>query len=116
MVDDNLSRLENGVVENKAKAIIETFPNEQLMTIDSCLLPWYVDYVNYLACGVLPPNLNSQQRKWFLHNVRYYHWDDPFLCADYILRRYIPYDEKSVILSKCHSSPYEGHFGGARTT
>ena len=43
------------------------------------LLPWCADFVNYLACGVLPPDLNSQQRKRFLHDVRYYHWDDPFL-------------------------------------
>ena len=94
MVADHLSRLENGVVENNAKEITKTFPDKQLMTTDN-LLPWYANYMNYLAYGVLPPNLNSQQRKRSIHNVRYYHWGDPILfkCAEHILRKCIPYEE-----------------------
>ena len=111
---------ENVVVDHLSclEEIKETFPNEQLMATNR-VLPWYVDFVNYQAWGVLPPDLNSQQRKKFLHDVKYYHWDNPFLfkkSADKVVRKYIPYEEQGAILTKCHSSPCGGHFGGSRTT
>ena len=42
-------------------------------------LPWYAKIVNFLACKVFPPELNSQQRKKLLHDARFYQWDDLLL-------------------------------------
>ena len=42
-------------------------PNEQLI-MSYTPLPWYADIVNFLACKVLPPELNSQLRKKFIHD------------------------------------------------
>ena len=57
VVVDHLSRLEFGEQQDKA-CIQEMFLDEQLMNVES-IMPWFVDYVNYLACKVLPPDLSS---------------------------------------------------------
>ena len=77
MVADHLSRLELGENQDKV-SIQEMFPDEQLIRVDSIVL-WFADYVNYLACKVLPLELSPQQKKKFLHDVKSYLWDDPLL-------------------------------------
>ena len=42
-------------------------------------LPWFADMVNYLACGVMPPDFNFQHKKKLRHEARYFIWDDPIL-------------------------------------
>lgn len=44
---------------------------------------WYVDLVNFLVYGMLPPDLNSHQKKRFLHDAKRYKWDEPFLFQSY---------------------------------
>ena len=81
-------------------------------------MPWFADIVNYLARGHLPPDMNSQQKKRFLHNVKSYHWEDPLLykvCADNMIRKCVPKEKVVSILNSCHASPYGGHFGPTRT-
>ncbi|KAL5579626.1 hypothetical protein UlMin_012068 [Ulmus minor] len=115
-VADHLSRLEQN--QESSEVINETFPDEQLFFLTQTQLPWYADFVNYLVSGMLPPDLTYQQKKRFLHDVKFYHWDEPFLfklCADQMIRRCIPKEETESILQQCHSSPYGGHFGGVRT-
>ena len=51
-----LSSLENSIVEDNDKEIVETFLDEQLMAMN-ILVPWYADFVNYLVCNVLTPEL-----------------------------------------------------------
>ncbi|KAL5564878.1 hypothetical protein UlMin_028042 [Ulmus minor] len=105
--------------QENSEVINKTFPNEQLFFLTQTQLPWYADFVNYLVSGMLPPDLTSQQKKRFLHDVKFYHWDEPFLfkqCANQMIRRCIPKEETKSILQQCHSSPYGGHFGGVRTT
>ena len=85
---DHLSRLEQAERE-KNPSIQESFLDEQLFEAE-VKLPWYADYVNYLACNVLPPDLSYQQRKKFVHDMRSYLWDDPILFKKYfdqIVRR-----------------------------
>ena len=73
MVAYHLSRLEFGEQRDRA-CVQEMFPDEQLMRVEATM-PWYADYVNYLACKVLPLDLSSQQKKKFLYDVRSYLWE-----------------------------------------
>ena len=50
VIVDHLSRLEKPIEDE----IEENFPNEQLFQV-SVQLPWYVDILNFLACGIMPP-------------------------------------------------------------
>ena len=56
MVGYLLSSLENAIVKDNDKEIVETFLDEQLMAMN-ILVPWYADFVNYLVCNVLTPEL-----------------------------------------------------------
>ncbi|XP_073017855.1 uncharacterized protein [Primulina eburnea] len=76
-VADHLSRFE--LEEKKEEgAIQETFPNEQLFKVNS-ILPWFADIANFLSCGTLPPDLSYHQKKKFVHDIKFYYWDDPFV-------------------------------------
>lgn len=57
MVADHLLRLKNAK-ELLEDAIQETFPDELLLVIEA-QIAWYVDYVNYIACEMMPPNFSS---------------------------------------------------------
>ena len=117
VVADHLSRLESDKGIEDRTEIEESFPDEQLLAFEA-QLPWYADFVNYLACNVLPPRLSSQQKKKFLHYVKLYQWEEPLLfkrCPNQVLRRCVPQEEQLEILSKCHSSPYGEHFGSQKT-
>ncbi|XP_075494765.1 uncharacterized protein LOC142532332 [Primulina tabacum] len=76
-VADHLSRLE---LEDKKEegAIQETFPDEQLFEVNS-VLPWFADIANFLSCGTLHPDLSYLQKKKFVHDIKFYYWDDPFV-------------------------------------
>ena len=81
-------------------------------------MPRYADIVNYLACGIMPPELNYQHKSKLRTYARFYIWDDPLLFrmgADQIIRRCVPEAEQGEILDKCHASPYVGHFAGDKT-
>ncbi|XP_019242550.1 PREDICTED: uncharacterized protein LOC109222679, partial [Nicotiana attenuata] len=83
-----------------------------ILTITSSEAPWYADYVNFIARELTPDN-----RRSFLHDVRLYMWDEPFLyrlCADQLVRRCVPEEEMNAILHDCHASPYGGYHGGDR--
>ena len=117
VIADHLSRAERSTGEEEEVELKENFPDEQLFTV-SCQLPWYADIVNYLACGVVPSEFTSQQKRKLRTDSRYYIWDDPFLFkrgADMIIRKCVPETEQGKILDECHASPYGGHFSGERT-
>ncbi|XP_070031749.1 uncharacterized protein [Nicotiana tomentosiformis] len=90
---DNLSRLEKHEHVEEGRQSNEAFPDEQLFAITQDPPPWYEDYVNYIVSGVLQPEITSEARKRFLHDVNFYYWDELFLykqCADQLMRRCIP--------------------------
>ena len=78
MVADHLSRLEAEKGIKDPKDIDESFSDDQLFGVDA-FVPWYADIVNFCACKVLQPDLTSQQRKKFLHDMKCDQWDDSLL-------------------------------------
>ncbi|GAU43651.1 hypothetical protein TSUD_24200 [Trifolium subterraneum] len=116
VVADHLSRLENPLVTTKEKVIGEAFPDEHLLAIST--RPWFADLANYKVSGELPEDLTSHQRKKFLHDSKFYFWDDPFLFKegqDGIIRRCVDTKESLNIMWHCHNSPCGGHHSGPRT-
>ena len=59
VIADHLSRLKRIAATEKGTEIAEIFPDEQLFML-SIQTPWYVDIVNYLACGVMPFEFSYQ--------------------------------------------------------
>ena len=57
VIADHLSRVERNKAEKEEAGLTENFPDEQLFQL-SFQLPWYADIVNYLACGVVPPEFS----------------------------------------------------------
>ncbi|TQD85450.1 hypothetical protein C1H46_028973 [Malus baccata] len=114
VVADHLSRLiQDGEVESTVP-LNETFPDEHSFVAQHGKVPWFADFVNYLASGVIPNDMSFQQKKKFLSMVKHYFWDDPYLykhCPDQVIRRCVPEDEQISILNHCHSLACGGHFG-----
>ena len=54
VIVDHLLRVEKPVVQEEEREIAESFPDEQLFHL-SLQSPWYYDIVNFLACGIMPP-------------------------------------------------------------
>ena len=109
--------LMNEEVTLKEAEIKDKFPYESL-----CLIagrPWFADMANFKATGVIPKDLNWQQRKKIFHDTRHYIWDNPHLFkvgANNLLRRCVTSEEAKGILWHCHNSPCGGHYGGDKTT
>ena len=57
VIADHLSRVEKPAVQEEEREIAENFPNEQLFQL-SLQSPWYADIVNFLACGIMPPEFS----------------------------------------------------------
>ncbi|XP_038711641.1 uncharacterized protein LOC120005855 [Tripterygium wilfordii] len=118
VVADHLSRIvEEGFCQENQVPINETFPDEQLLIVHS-KEPWYADFVNYLACGVLQEGLTFQEKKRFLASVKHYYWEDPYLFKhgpDQIIRRCVPEEEQENILRHAHDLACGGHFGAKKT-
>ncbi|KAM1557066.1 hypothetical protein ACFX10_040536 [Malus domestica] len=114
VVADHLSRM---VHNEEALPILETFPDEQLMSI-KVSEPWYADLVNFLVTKRIPSTYTRHQRDKLRHDARFYVWDDPYLwkfCPDQIVRRCVHDSECRSILSFCHTYACGGHFGTQRT-
>ena len=118
MIADHLSRLEMNVEKEKGNEIAKKNSDEQLFLL-LVQTPWYVDIVNYLACGVVPLEFSYQQKRKSRTDCIFYIWDDPLLYrrgADMIIRRCVLETEQGGIMEKCHASPYEGQFTEDKTS
>ncbi|CAN6557527.1 unnamed protein product [Malus baccata var. baccata] len=114
VVADHLSRM---VHEEDVVPIIETFPDEQLMSV-KVSEPWYADLVNYLVSKHVPSELLKHQCGKLKKEARFYVWDDPYLwkyCPDQVIRRCVHDSEFNAILTFCHTYACGGHFGTQRT-
>ncbi|XP_056698014.1 uncharacterized protein [Spinacia oleracea] len=118
VVVDHLSRLELGDGAKDDVPIEDALRDDTLYIVKRSPLPWFVDNVNYLACGVIPEDLSTQQRRKLKYDARRYVWNDPVLlrrCLDGLLRRCVPNEEFANVLRMCHSYPCGGHMGGDKT-
>ncbi|CAN6679401.1 unnamed protein product [Malus baccata var. baccata] len=114
VVADHLSRM---VHNEESLPILETFPDEQLLSI-KISAPWYADIVNFLVSKRIPSEFTRHQRDKLRHDARFYVWDDPYLwkfCPDQIIRRCVHDSECHSILSFCHTYACGEHFGTQRT-
>ena len=78
VIANHLSRVEKPAVQEEEREIAENFLDEQLFQL-SLQSPWYADIMNFLACGIMPPEFSYQQRKKLRTDSRYCIWDDPLL-------------------------------------
>ena len=70
VIADHLLRVEKATVQEEGREIAENFPDEQLFQL-SLQSPWYADIVNFLACGIMPPEFSYQQRKKLRTDSKY---------------------------------------------
>ncbi|XP_022040247.1 uncharacterized protein LOC110942790 [Helianthus annuus] len=121
VVADHVSRLEHGSSENSLEEPInDNFPHEFLLSIEmNDESPWFTDFANYFACGILIKGLLYQQKRKFFADLKYYIWDEPYLFrigVDQVIRRCVFGEEAASILHHCHEGPTEGHHGANYTT
>ncbi|KAK4854138.1 hypothetical protein QYF36_019483 [Acer negundo] len=112
-------RLERNEKDEVQVAINETFSDKQLLVVQDLMTPWFVDFVNFLANGIMPVKMNFHQKKKFLSDAKSYLWDEPLLfriCSDGLIRRCVPDEEMRDILMHCHSKECGGHFKAIRTS
>nr|CAN73712.1 hypothetical protein VITISV_028126 [Vitis vinifera] len=115
VVADHLSRL---VIAHDLHGlpINDDFPKESLMSIE--VAPWYSHIANYLVTGEVPSEWSAQDKRHFFAKIHAYYWEESFLfkyCADQIIRKCVPEQEQSGILSHYHDSACGGHFASQKT-
>ena len=71
VIADHFSRLEIAAGKEKGTEMAENFPDKQLFLL-SVQTPWYANIVNYLACGVVPPEFSYKQRRKLRTDCRFY--------------------------------------------
>ncbi|XP_074266758.1 uncharacterized protein LOC141590041 [Silene latifolia] len=117
VVADHLSRLINLNVDN-GLPINDYLPDDHLLSLSLGEAPCYADIVNYLVSGIIPHDYDYHKKKKFFHDVKHYYWDDPCLyksCADGMIRRCVPREEDTSIMSHCHDLPCGGHASSKKT-
>ncbi|XP_050876307.1 uncharacterized protein LOC127080012 [Lathyrus oleraceus] len=115
-VADHLSHMSPIEEIEEKRPIKDEFAGEHILAVIG--IPWFVDYANYLVGGIIPNDFDSNKKKKFVHDCRFYLWNDPFLYkrgVDGLVRRCVPEEEQTDVLRACHDSDYGGHFSGDRT-
>jgi hypothetical protein len=89
IVADHLSKLTiNSTFD--ISPIDDYFPDESLLSLSP--MPWFANFVNFLALGYLSAHWSTQDKRKFLNEVKNFYWDDPYLfkyCPDQIFQRCI---------------------------
>jgi hypothetical protein len=116
VVADHLSKLTIDSTSD-IPPIDDYFPDESLLSLSP--MPWYDNFVNFLALGYLPAHWSTQDKRKFLNEVKNFYWDNPYLfkyCPDQIFQRCIPNNEVSSVIKFYHSEACGGHFSSRKTT
>ncbi|KAJ9566726.1 hypothetical protein OSB04_002692 [Centaurea solstitialis] len=89
-----------------------------IKTVGEDTIPWYADFANYLAVGVLVKGMTHQQKGKFFSDLKHYFWFKPHLFRiglDRMPRRCVSGPAAWDILDNCHKGPTGGHFGANLT-
>lgn len=73
---DHLSCLEFNALNFREREIFVSFSDEYVMAISNDVLPWYVNFANYIVYGIIPKGLKPYQNKKFLCDDKKYYWDE----------------------------------------
>ena len=76
------------------------------------LIPWFADFLNYLASDIVQLDLSFHQKNKFMHDEKNFFLDKLYLyrsCADGIIHRCVPEVEMLSVSEACHSSPVGGN-------
>ncbi len=66
----------------------------------------------------MPHGMDSRQKKQFLHDSKFYYWEEPLLykrCANGLIQRCILDDEVQGVLKHCHELEVGGHHSASKT-
>jgi hypothetical protein len=66
-------------------SIDDYFLDESLLSLSP--MPWFANFINFLALGDLPAHWSIQEKRKFLNEVKNVYWDDPYIfkyCPDQI--------------------------------
>ena len=88
--------------------IDDTFPEKHVLAASHDLIPWFANFANYLSNDIVPSDLSFHQRKKFMHDLKKFFWDEPYLyrsCTNGIIRRCVSEVEMLIVLEARHSSP-----------
>ena len=71
-VADHLSRLEDESIRDLGDKtdIDDTFPDEHVLDASQDLIPWFVNFANYLLKDIVQSDLSFHQRKKFMYDVK----------------------------------------------
>jgi len=86
---------DNVVVDHLSKLTIDStsdippiddyFLDESLLSLSP--MPWFANFINFLALGDLSAHWSIQEKRKFLNEVKNVYWDDPYIfkyCPDQI--------------------------------
>ena len=101
--------VENSVVDhlscmhctNTQELSINDFLRADMLMKVTDSIPWYVNIVNFMVSGYVPPGEN---KKKLIYESRLHLWDDPYLYR-------VPAAKGARIIENFHATPYGGDCG-----
>ncbi|GKD54475.1 reverse transcriptase domain-containing protein [Tanacetum coccineum] len=75
---DHLSRIDNNESSDDSE-VVDNFPRETLMEINTRNEPWFADFANYLVGDIIPKGMTYQQKNKFFSDLKHYFWEEPYL-------------------------------------
>jgi len=57
--------------------IDDSFPGDHIFALPVSNVSGFMDLVSYLACGIVPSDMNFHQRKRFFSQAKSYFWEEP---------------------------------------